>query len=68
MRAQLLFLIVFFTSFLAHNQIILNKIDSIKTNDSYQLISVDSLGELYFLDDNNLRKGCLLYTSPSPRD
>jgi len=57
MRAQLLFLIVFFNSFLAHNQIILNKIDSIKTNDSYQLISVDSLGELYFLEDDNLRKG-----------
>ena len=31
----------FFNFFLAHNQIILNKIDSIKTNDSYQLISVD---------------------------
>ena len=57
MRAQLLFLIVFFNSFLAHNQIILNKIDSIKTNDSYQLISVDILGELFFLEDNNLRKG-----------
>ena len=57
MRAQLLFLIVFFNSFLANNQIILNKIESIKTNDSYQLMSVDSLGELYFLDDNNLRKG-----------
>ena len=48
MRAQLLFLIVFFNFFLAHNQIILNKIDSIKTNDSYQLISVDILGELFF--------------------
>ena len=57
MRAQLLFLIVFFNFFLAHNQIILNKIDSIKTNDSYQLISVDILGELFFLEDNNLRKG-----------
>ena len=57
MRAQLLFLIVFFNFFLAHNQITLNKIDSIKTNDSYQLISVDILGELFFLEDNNLRKG-----------
>ena len=27
------------------------------SNDSYQLISVDSLGELFFLEDNNLRKG-----------
>ena len=57
MRAQLLFLIVFFNSFLAHNQIILNKIESIKINDSYELISADSLGELFFLEDNNLRKG-----------
>ena len=57
MRLKLLFLIVFFNSFLAHNQIILNKIDSVKTYDSYQLKSVDNLGELYFLDDNNLRKG-----------
>ena len=57
MRAQLLFLIVFFNFFLAYNQIILNKIDSIKTNDSYQLISVDILGKLFFLEDNNLRKG-----------
>ena len=48
MRAQLLLLIVFFNSFLAHNQIILNKIESIKTNDSYELISADSLGELFF--------------------
>ena len=57
MRLKLLFLIVFFNSFLAHNQIILNKIESIKTNDSYELISADSLGELFFLEDNNLRKG-----------
>ena len=57
MRLKLLFFYIFCNSFLAHNQIILNKIDSIKTNNSYQLISVDSLGELYFLEDDNLRKG-----------
>ena len=55
MRAQLLFLIVFFNSFLAHNQIILNKIESIKNNDSYELISADIIGEIFFLEDNNLR-------------
>ena len=54
MRAQLLFLIVFLNSFLAHNQIILNKIEQYQNNDSYELISVDSLGELFFLEDNNL--------------
>ena len=32
-------------------------LESIKTNDSYELISADSLGELFFLEDNNLRKG-----------
>ena len=57
MRAQLLLLTVFFNSFLAHNQITLNKIDKISYDYSTQLIWVDNLGESYFLEDNNLRKG-----------
>ena len=57
MRAQLLLLTVFFNSFLAHNQITLNKIDKINYDYSTQLIWVDNLGESYFLEDNNLRKG-----------
>lgn len=57
MRAQFLFLTVFFNSFFAHNQITLNKIDKISYDYSTQLIWVDNLGESYFFEDNNLRKG-----------
>ena len=57
MRLQLLFLFVFFNSYLAYNQITLKKIDSIKYENSYRLISVDNLEEFYFLEGYNLRKG-----------
>jgi len=57
MRLKLLFLFIFLNSFLAYNQITLDKIDNIKINDSYQLISIDNIGELYFLEDDILRKG-----------
>jgi len=57
MRTQLLFLFVFLNSFLAHNQITLDKIDSIKYDDNFRLISVDNLGESYFLQDDKLKKG-----------
>ena len=57
MRLKLLFLLIFLNSFLAYNQITLDKIDNIKINDSYQLISIDNIGELYFLGDDMLRKG-----------
>ena len=57
MRLKLLFLFIYLTSFLAYNQITLDKIDNIKINDSYQLISIDNIGELYFLEDDMLRKG-----------
>ena len=57
MRLQLLFLFVFFNSFLVHTQITLDKINSIKNDDSYQLTWIDNLGELYFLEGSKLRKG-----------
>ena len=57
MRLKLLFLFIFLNSFLAYSQITLDKIDNIKINDSYQLISIDNIGELYFLEDDMLRKG-----------
>ena len=57
MRTQLLFLFVFLNSFLGYTQITLDKIDSIKYDDNFQLISVDNLGESYFLEDDKLRKG-----------
>ena len=56
MRAQLLFLTVFFNSFFAHNQITLDKIDKISYENSTQLIWVDNLDDSYFLDDVKLRK------------
>ncbi len=57
MRTQLLFLFAFLNSFLAYNQITLDKIDSIKYDDNFRLISIDNLGESYFLEDYKLRKG-----------
>jgi len=56
MRAQLLFITVFFNSFFAHNQITLDKIDKITYNPTTQLIWVDNLGESYFLEGNKLIK------------
>ena len=57
MRLQFLFLFGFFNFFLAFNQITLDKIESVSYDNNFRLISVDNLGESYFLEDNNLRKG-----------
>ena len=57
MRTQLLFLFVFLKSFLAYNQITLDKIDRIKFDDNFRLISIDNQEESYFLEDDKLRKG-----------
>ncbi len=57
MRAQLLFLFIFLNSFLAYNQITLDKIDTVNYDNNYKLISVDNLGELYFLEGDKLKKG-----------
>ena len=56
MRAQLLFLFIFFNSFISHNQINLNKIDYVKLDNQFKLTSIDNLGKLYFLDGNELIK------------
>ena len=57
MRTQLLFLFIFLHSFLAQNQIKIERTETTKHDNNFKLLKIDSLGELFFLEDNNLRKG-----------
>ena len=57
MRAQLLFLIVFFNSFLVQNQIKIEKIETKIHDDNFKLLKIDNLGNEYYLSDYQLSKG-----------
>ena len=57
MRRQLLFVFIFTNFIFSQEKFYLKNIDQIKNDDSFRLVSVDNLGELYFLEGNNLRKG-----------
>ena len=57
MRRQLLFIFIFTNFIFSQEKFYLKNIDQIKNDDSFRLVSVDNLGELYFLEGNNLRKG-----------
>ena len=56
MRAQLLFLIVFFNSFLVQNQIKIEKIETKIHDDNFKLLKIDNLGNEYYLSDYQLLK------------
>ena len=56
MRAQLLFLFIFFVSFTTQNQILLEKIESSKYENNFRLLKVDDMGNKYYLDNNKFLK------------
>ena len=56
MRAQLLFLFIFLHSFLAQNQIKIEKIETKIHDDNFKLLKIDNLGSEYYLSDYQLLK------------
>ena len=56
MRLKLLFVFIFLQSFLAHNQIKIEKIEKIRHDNNFKLIKIDNLGNKYYLSDYNLLK------------
>ena len=56
MRVKLLFVFIFLQSFLAHNQIKIEKIETIRHDNNFKLIKIDNLGNKYYLSDYNLLK------------
>ena len=44
MRVKLLFVFIFLQSFLAHNQIKIEKIETIRHDNNFKLIKIDNLG------------------------
>ena len=65
MRAQLLFLFVFFQSFLAQNQIKLERTITTRHDNNFELIKIDNLGNEYYLSDYQLLKNKDLLFSDS---
>ncbi len=56
MRVKLLFFFIFLQSFLAHNQIKIEKIEKIRHDNNFILIKIDNLGNKYYLSDYHLLK------------
>ena len=56
MRVQLLFLFIFLHSFLAQNQIKIEKIETKIHDDNFKLLKIDNLGNEYYLSDYQLLK------------
>ena len=66
MRAQLLFLFIFFVSFTTQNQILLEKIESSKYENNFRLLKVDDMGNKYYLNNNKyLKKNNLSFSDLS---
>jgi len=65
MRVKLLFVFIFLQSFLAYNQIKIEKIEKIRHDDNFKLIKIDNLGNEYYLSDYHLLKGKDLLFSDS---
>ena len=56
MRVQLLFIFIFLQSFLAQNQIKIERTETSKRDNSVELIKIDNLGNKYYLNDYRLCK------------
>ena len=56
MRVKLLFVFIFLQSFLTHNQIKIEKIETIRHDNNFKLIKIDNLGNKYYLSDYHLLK------------
>ncbi len=56
MRVKLLFFFIFLQSFQAHNQIKIEKIETIRHDNNFILIKIDNLGNKYYLSDYHLLK------------
>ena len=56
MRVKLLFVFIFLQSFLAHNQIKIEKIETNRHDNNFKLIKIDNLGNKYYLSNYHLLK------------
>jgi len=56
MRTQLLFLLIFLHSFLAQNQIKIERTETTKHDNNFKLLKIDNLGNEYYLSDYHLLK------------
>ena len=56
MRTQLLFLFIFLHSFLAQNQIKIERTETTKHDNNFKLLKIDNLGNEYYLSDYHLLK------------
>ena len=56
MRVQLLFIFIFLQSFLAQNQIKIERTETSRHDNNIELIKIDNLGNKYYLSDYRLSK------------